>query len=1038
MERAPIPRLSLRVAWTARNLTVPAFVVDPPVLHVVAQELAESERLQAFANEISEARKGVAVEAADRKGPRARVSEPALPLLLAALHIELERGLVVVLPEDSDARDAAEAAAWFLGDDRVALLPSRGVRWGSGLEPAPHLVGERARALDVLAAGGLVAASAAAIAEDLPPAEERPQPIRLPEDADEDLTERFALAGYERVERAEERGQFAVRGGIVDVFPTTGREPLRLELFGDEIESMRAYSPFTQRTLHPVESAVIYPAGERVADLAEPTLPGDDDAPAPDDLVPPLARAPALVWQPDAVRSVWEEEELPPQPLEGAAELDPFPTGQPISFEAQRPAIAARGLSEAEQELASLVRGGLRTIVAFAHRGEALRNQNLLRRVDASFPPQAPPGRAPGRPRAPILRRPPYRRSRRARGPWRREAARVRDEGGRRRHARLSPARVPGGRQALRPARATREGLPLHRRERGRAGAVEARRQGVAAAQEPGARRHPRARRRAPPPLRRAATGAGGRVRSRARIPGAARGELPLPGDGRPAGGDRGCQGRPRDTPADGPTRLRRRRVRQDGGRRPRCLCSRAERQADADARPDDRARPAALEHLPRALPRLPAARRDGLALPQRQGDEADARRLRAGQGGRADRDAPGALERRDPEGPRARDRGRGAALWRRAEGAVAPAAPRGRRPRADGHADPAHTSHVALGPAGHLDHRDTARGPAPDQDARRRVRRGADQAGAGAGGRARRAGVLPPQPGGDDRRARCVAPGARPRPPRGRRARADAREGARRSDALVPARRPRRARLDDDHRIGPRHPAGEHADRRASRRPRARPALPDPRAGGPLRPAGPLVSVLSGRVRADAGGARAARHPRGPHRARRRLRDRDARPRDPRRGRPPRCRAVRSCRGARVRALRRAPWRGGRRALGRAAPDGQARARRRPRRRLRPEYVRRLGGDADRPAPPARARRDGGRAARARGRYHRPLRPAAGTGREPLCNPGSKDQGRPAGRGLSGLPGRPCDGRAACSGVGRAARAAQPNRHRGLHDSPK
>ena len=108
------------------------------MLHVVAQELAESERLHAFANEIREAHTGLAVEAADRKGPRARVSEPALPLLLAALHIELEQGLVVVLPEDSEARDAAEGAAWFLGDDLVALLPSRGVRWGSGLEPAPQ------------------------------------------------------------------------------------------------------------------------------------------------------------------------------------------------------------------------------------------------------------------------------------------------------------------------------------------------------------------------------------------------------------------------------------------------------------------------------------------------------------------------------------------------------------------------------------------------------------------------------------------------------------------------------------------------------------------------------------------------------------------------------------------------------------------------------------------------------------------------------------------------------------------------------------
>ncbi|HEV3478384.1 MAG TPA: transcription-repair coupling factor [Gaiellaceae bacterium] len=364
-------------------MTVPAFVMDRPVLHTLVLELAAGERFQAFLDELRQTHQGVAIEAADRRGPRARVSEPALPLVLAALHGELGRGLVVLLPEDADARDAAEAAAWFLGSEHVALLPSRGVTWESGLDPAPHVVGERARALDVLAAGGLVAASAAAVAEGLPPPDERPMPIRVPEDADE-LGERLALAGYERVERAEERGQFAVRGGIVDVFPTTGREPLRIELFGDEIESMRAFSPFTQRTLHSVEEAVIYPAVERRRDLLEPTLREDDGAvPVPDDLVPPLQRPPDLIWQPDAVRELWSEEELPPQPLDGAAELDPFPTGQPFSFEAQRPAIAARGLAEAENELGALVRAGLRVVVAFAHQGEALRNQNLLRRVEA-------------------------------------------------------------------------------------------------------------------------------------------------------------------------------------------------------------------------------------------------------------------------------------------------------------------------------------------------------------------------------------------------------------------------------------------------------------------------------------------------------------------------------------------------------------------------------------------------------------------------------------------------------------------------------
>jgi transcription-repair coupling factor (superfamily II helicase) len=358
--------------------------MDRPVLHTLTRELAESDRFRAFLEELGESHQGLAVAASDRRGPRARVSEPALPLLLAALHGELDRGLVVLLPDDADARDAAEAAAWYLGPERVALLPSRGVSWATGLDPAPHLVGERARALDVLASGGLVAASAAAVAEGMPPADQRAEPVRLRAGA-EDLTEQLALAGYERVERAEERGQFAVRGGIIDVFPTTGREPLRIELFGDEIESIRAFSPFTQRTLHPVEEAVIYPAVERRSDLLEPTLADDEDAPIriPDDLVSPLGRAPDFVWQPDAVREVWSEEELEPQALEGAAELDPFPSNQPFSFEAQRPAIAARGLAEAENELGALVRAGLRVIVTFAHEGEALRNQNLLRRVEA-------------------------------------------------------------------------------------------------------------------------------------------------------------------------------------------------------------------------------------------------------------------------------------------------------------------------------------------------------------------------------------------------------------------------------------------------------------------------------------------------------------------------------------------------------------------------------------------------------------------------------------------------------------------------------
>jgi len=351
--------------------------MDRTVLHAFVDELVEDERLAAFATSLRD------------RGSRARVSEPALPVLLAALHERLQRSLVCALPEDADARDAAEAAAWFLGEERVGLLPSRGVHWGSGLEPPPHLVGERARALDIFAGGGLVCASAAALAEGMPPPAERPEPIDVAQGQEpgiDALAEGFALAGYERVERVEQRGEFAVRGGLVDVFPTTGREPLRIELFGDEIESIRAFSPFTQRALHPVERARVYPAAERRPELSEPTLPDDEadgPAPAPDDLVPALAGAPDLVWEPDEVRKVALEELNVEANLAGATELDPLPANQPFSFEAQRPALAARGLAEAENELGALVRAGQRVVVAFPHRGEALRTQNLLRRIDA-------------------------------------------------------------------------------------------------------------------------------------------------------------------------------------------------------------------------------------------------------------------------------------------------------------------------------------------------------------------------------------------------------------------------------------------------------------------------------------------------------------------------------------------------------------------------------------------------------------------------------------------------------------------------------
>ena len=75
--------------------------------------------------------------------------------------------------------------------------------------------------------------------------------------------------GYEREEQVFERGQFAVRGGILDIYPATEERAVRVELFGDEVESLRWFSTFTQRSLADAQRVEIAPAAELDAEYRE-------------------------------------------------------------------------------------------------------------------------------------------------------------------------------------------------------------------------------------------------------------------------------------------------------------------------------------------------------------------------------------------------------------------------------------------------------------------------------------------------------------------------------------------------------------------------------------------------------------------------------------------------------------------------------------------------------------------------------------------------------------------------------------------------
>lgn len=93
------------------------------------------------------------------------------------------------------------------------------------------------------------------------------QRIRIDYDSiivSEELRRQLIRMGYEAVSQVDGRGQFAIRGGIIDIFPLTGENPYRIELWGDEIDSIRSFDVESQRSIENIEEAIIYPAGEMV------------------------------------------------------------------------------------------------------------------------------------------------------------------------------------------------------------------------------------------------------------------------------------------------------------------------------------------------------------------------------------------------------------------------------------------------------------------------------------------------------------------------------------------------------------------------------------------------------------------------------------------------------------------------------------------------------------------------------------------------------------------------------------------------------
>ena len=222
----------------------------------------------------------------DRRAPTiAGLTAAGKALAVAALARSRAGVTLVVVPTDAEAEQFASDLRFFYGalegasdtavDQAILTLPALQVDPYRGMTPHFRVSAARARALHGAATGfaRVVVASAAALLPRVsPPARmlEGSVELRVGTEIDlQRLTDLLVSGGFTREDPVDEHGAFAVRGGIVDVFPATDAEPVRIEFVGDMVETLRRFDPSTQRSTAPTDHVQIVPARDRFDDQEE-------------------------------------------------------------------------------------------------------------------------------------------------------------------------------------------------------------------------------------------------------------------------------------------------------------------------------------------------------------------------------------------------------------------------------------------------------------------------------------------------------------------------------------------------------------------------------------------------------------------------------------------------------------------------------------------------------------------------------------------------------------------------------------------------
>ena len=233
----------------------------------VTERLARVARHPAVDESLERLRRGSLQEAI------AGLTDPCKALLVAIAASELRRPVLWLVSTERRAEELLEPLRFFgraLGGAAAsaALLPALDELPGHGVGPHPEILETRATTLSRFVSGQvsvIVAPTAATTLSFAAPSYYQDLSLSLTSDQDvslEDVVAHLRRVGYVRNELVEMPGQFCARGGILDVFPPEAERPVRIELLGDTVESLREFDPDTQRSTGPVPRIALPPLTE--------------------------------------------------------------------------------------------------------------------------------------------------------------------------------------------------------------------------------------------------------------------------------------------------------------------------------------------------------------------------------------------------------------------------------------------------------------------------------------------------------------------------------------------------------------------------------------------------------------------------------------------------------------------------------------------------------------------------------------------------------------------------------------------------------